>query len=68
MRTTFVAVMLKRSPKELTDLLVLESPQLAKVEFKFPVMRELIQQWCQARRVFSSETTNGNRSAQYCCK
>ena len=38
-----VAVMLKRSPKELRDHLVLESPQLANVEFKFPVMRELIQ-------------------------
>ena len=37
-----VAVMLKRSPKELGDHLVLESPQLANVEFKFPVMRELI--------------------------
>ena len=31
-----VAVMLKRSPKELRDHLVLESPQLANVEFKFP--------------------------------
>ena len=30
----------------------LESPQLANVEFKFPVMRELIQHWCQSRRVF----------------
>ena len=47
-----VAVMLKRSPKELGDHLVLESPQLAIVEFKFPVMRELIQHWCQSRRVF----------------
>ena len=47
-----VAVMLKRSPKELRDHLVLESPQLANVEFKFPVMRELIQHWCQSRRVF----------------
>ena len=44
--------MLKRSPKELRDHLVLESPQLANVEFKFPVMRELIQHWCQSRRVF----------------
>ena len=47
-----VAVMLKRSPKELRDHLVLESPQLANVEFKFPVMRELIQHWCPSRRVF----------------
>ena len=47
-----VAVMLKRSPKELRDHLVLESPQLANVEFKFPVMRELIQHWCRSRRVF----------------
>ena len=47
-----VAVLLKRSPKELRDHLVLESPQLANVEFKFPVMRELIQHWCQSRRVF----------------
>ena len=47
-----VAVMLKRSPKELRDHLVLESPQLTNVEFKFPVMRELIQHWCQSRRVF----------------
>ena len=31
---------------------MLESPQLANVEFKFPVMRELIQHWCQSRRVF----------------
>ena len=44
--------MLKRSTKELGDHLVLESPQLANVEFKFPVMRELIQHWCQSRRVF----------------
>ena len=47
-----VAVMLKRSPQQLRDHLVLESPQLANVEFKFPVMRELIQHWCQSRRVF----------------
>ena len=47
-----VAVMLKRPPKELRDHLVLESPQLANVEFKFPVMRELIHHWCQSRRVF----------------
>ena len=47
-----VAVMLKRSPKELRDHLVLESPQLANMEFKFPVMRELTQHWCQSRRVF----------------
>ena len=33
-----VAVMLKRSPKELRDHLMLESPQLANVENKFPVM------------------------------
>ena len=38
-----VAVMLKRSPKGLRDHFVLENPQLANVEFKFPVMRELIQ-------------------------
>ena len=57
-----VAVMLKRSPKELRDHLVLESPQLANVEFKIPVMRELIQQWCQSR------TTNGSCSGQYCCE
>ena len=31
---------------------MLESPQLANVEFKFPVMRELIKHWCQSRRVF----------------
>ena len=31
---------------------MLESPQLANVELKFPVMRELIQHWCQSRRVF----------------
>ena len=42
-----VAVMLKRSRKELRDHLVLESPQLANVEFKFTVMRELIQHCCQ---------------------
>ena len=50
-----VAVMLKRSRKELGDHLVLESPQLANVECKFPVMRELIQHWCQSRRVFSPQ-------------
>ena len=50
-----VAVMLKRYPKELRDHLVLESPQLANVEFKFPVMRELIQHWCQSRRVLSPQ-------------
>ena len=43
------AVMLKRSPK---DHLVLESPQLANVDNKFPVLRELIQHWCRSRRVF----------------
>ena len=47
-----MAVTLKRSPKELRDHLVLESPQLANVGFKFPMMRELIQRWCQSRRVF----------------
>ena len=47
-----VAEMLKRFPKEFRDHFVLESPQLANVEFKFPVMRELIQHWCQSRRVF----------------
>ena len=47
-----VAAMLKRSPTELRDHLALESPQLANVEFKFPVMRELIQHWCQSRIVF----------------
>ena len=45
-----VAVMLKRSPKELRDHFVLQSPQLTNVEFKFLVMRELIQHWCQSRR------------------
>ena len=65
-----VAVMLKRSPMELRDHLVLESPQLANVEFKFPVMRGLIQHWCQSRRVFflSSETANGSCSGQHCCE
>ena len=58
-----VAVMLKRSPKELRDHLVLESPQLANVEFKFPVMRELILQLVPVTKSFlSSETANGNRS------
>ena len=52
---TKVAVTLKRSPKELRDHIVLESPQLANVEFKFPVMRELIQHWCQSGRVFSPQ-------------
>ena len=47
-----VAEMLKRSPKELRDHLALESPQLANVKNKFPVMRELIQHWCRSRRVF----------------
>ena len=50
-----VAVMLKRSPKELRDHLVLESPQLANVEFKFPVMSEL------TKSFLSSENANGNR-------
>ena len=50
-----VAVMLKRSPKELTDHFVLESPQLAEVEFKFSVMRGLVQHWCQSRRVFTPQ-------------
>ena len=50
-----VAVMLQRSPKELRDHLVLERPQLANVEVKFPVMRELIQHWCRSRRVFFPE-------------
>ena len=36
-----MAVMFKRSPKEVGDHLVLESAQLENVEFKFPVMREL---------------------------
>ena len=65
-----VAVMLKRSLKELRDHLVLECPQLANVEFKFPVMREFIQHWCQSRRIslLSSETANGSFSGQYCCE
>ena len=50
-----VAVMLKRSPKELRDHLVLKTPQLANVEFKFLVMHELIQHWCQSRRVFFAQ-------------
>ena len=47
-----MAVMFKRSPKEVGEHIVLESAQLANVEFKFPVMRELIQHWCQSRGVF----------------
>ena len=47
-----VAVLLKRSPKELRDHLVLESPQFASVENKFPVMRELVQHWCRSRSIF----------------
>ena len=43
-----VAVLLKRSPKELRDHIVLESPQLANVENKFPVRRELVQLWCRS--------------------
>ena len=46
-----VAVMLKRSPKELRDHLVLESPQVANVEHKFSVLREVIQHWCRSRRI-----------------
>ena len=46
-----VSVMLKRSPKELRDHLVLESPQSANVENKLPVMRELIQHWWLSLRV-----------------
>ena len=49
------AVMLKRSPKKLRDHFVLESPQLANVENKFPVLRELIQHWCRSRRILSSK-------------
>ena len=61
-----VAVMLKRSPKELRDHLMLESPQLANVENKFPVMRELIQHWCRSRRVFfPQQAANGNCSGEY---
>ena len=64
-----VAVMLKRSPKELRDHLVLESPQLVNVEFKFPVVRELVQHWCQSRRVFfPQKPPYGSRSCQYCCE
>ena len=44
-----MAVMLKR---ELRDHLGLECPQLANVKFKFPVMRELIQHWCQSKVFF----------------
>ena len=36
-----VPVLLRRAPRELRDHPVLESPQLANVECKFPVMREL---------------------------
>ena len=52
MTTKKVAVTLKRSPKELKDHLGLESPQLANVENKFPMIRELVQHWCHSRRVF----------------
>ena len=44
--------MLKISPQELSDPPRVGESQLAKNEFKFPVMRELIQHWCQSRRVF----------------
>ena len=48
-----VAVMLKRSLKELRDHVVLESPQLANDDNKIFVMRELIQHWCRLHEVFS---------------
>ena len=40
-----VAMMRKRSPKKLRDHLVLESPRLASVENKLPVVREPVQHW-----------------------
>ena len=60
-----VAVMLKRSPKELGDHRVLESPQLANMEFKFLVMRELVP---VTKSLLSSETANGSCRGQYCCE
>ena len=48
-------MLLNRSAKELRDHLVLESAQLANVESKFPVMRELLQQWCPSRRILSPQ-------------
>ena len=48
-----VAVLLKSVPKEIRDRLVLESPQLADVDSTFPVMREVVQNWCRSRKTFA---------------
>ena len=65
---TKAAVMLKRSPEELGDHLVLESPQQVNVDNKSPAMREVSQHWCRSRRVFfPQKATNGSCSGEYHC-
>ena len=59
---------LKRSPKELRDHLALESPQLANVEKKFPVMREqLVALVSLTENLLCSEVANGYRRGKYHC-
>ena len=48
----------QRVPKKLRGHLLLESPQLAHVESKFPVMRELVQHWCHSRETFARLTSS----------
>ena len=58
-----VAVMLKRSLKELRDHPVLESPQLVNVENKFPLM---LSSTGAAHEEFSfTKAANGNCSGEY---
>ena len=60
------AVVLKRSPKELRDHLVLKSPLLAHVEKKFFVMRgpALVP---LTKNFLTSKAANGNCNGEYCC-
>ena len=48
-----VAVLLKKIPKELRDHFAFESPQLANVDSRFPVMREFVQNWCHFQKTFA---------------
>ena len=53
-----VAVLLERVPKELKDHLVVDSPQFANAENKFPMMREIVQRWCRSRKTFASHRSS----------
>ena len=58
-----VEVLPERVPEALSGHLVLESPQLANVESKFPVMRGLVQHWCRSRKTFAPLRSSAESAA-----